>query len=1047
MTDNIAKYKKEFLDNLPSIFGKDGTTYELEVKFNDVTQKDHSRLMEFLDGLNLQKTKTMETDYSINRERKTSTLVYRPDGTQIYEITTLKKTPIHKKDSEDYNFKIRLSSETVRSKKNMASDSGYDERSVHTRVKERTSYSTGVIRFDLTKVDVKEKIRGRSYINYEIEIEIVAPIDESSFDELERGVYYVIQALRIESVNLYTHKERIDLIHFYNKILDAPKTNILDKTGNPILSHFVMSNARNLRLSDCRDGHIYSDEKDAYRYSFTHKADGIRRLLIFGETGIWLVYAPYIFNLLFRYEDFKDNKEAYSYLTSLVGSIFDGEEIQKNMRVGMTDSQSKSGINAEHFYVPFDCMALGGDRSIQKMDLFARQSSIDILSIFNKIPNPILSIYRKEFLEVNSPERMFTILGDLEKKRDQLPFQTDGYLVTPINSPYFTDLSMIPLHRRNLKENPEICKLKPEDELTIDMRRVDESDGKINLYVNKVIGRGAAGKTTITPIIFTGSTFNKFGPENILWDKEILNDSKNNDIIEFKPIFPKNLGGKILLTPKMIRTEKTRPNKEEIANAVWDDIHRPFKIKTLYGETFDLVRQYHNQVKKSLIKSIHDDAQVIDIGFGRGGDINKFNGPGSKKHKGFSKFLAVEPSLKNIEEFEGRKKSIYNWDEISTKFKLLNMYGQDRRLVSEAADFFGWKEGVPSGKPLVISMMISLSFFFGPDNGYINLQKNILEMSRLSGASSVTFIGMTVDGDSVKRMFGNERKMNLGVAQMTFDGKNTVTVNVEDSIVQNQTEYLVPTKTFLSELKPVETHIEKCDNETILSENEKIFSSTFVTFIATLKEGEKGKIDAFPKRQTSSFISTYKPPVILHPHFKTDEKGNDYVKVANDDDANSIFACIGNIGIINPVKKRRVKESGPVVRNHYLRWLMSECKERSYTQANTNDNSVEPEFRSKMTRNANFFVHKPYMDKFPIFKHLHDWLLSSHPFRHEQLDLIGYCFGIKISVVNDDSKQIGEISNFAPPSPNEKVSTICITDNGSKYYNIALKRKDGKLTY
>jgi hypothetical protein len=1030
MTDNITKYKKDILQKIRDDHIEAKSFHELEVKFKDINHQDYLNLMKRLDTLKLLRTSTMSNDYTINKNRISSSTIRGANNAILYNIVKMSKRRIYDELVEEYGFKISLSEEKTLKSEIVADDASYESSSTHTRIKERTSYSTGTIRFDLTKV----KTIGSTRIgvdSYEIEVEVISTIDDNSMDELEKCTYYVIKSLQEESVNIYTHIERENLIHLYNKVLDAPETNTL-KHNKPILSHFIMSNARNLRLTDCRNGYIHSEEKGSFEYTFTHKADGIRRLMVFDLIGIWLVYAPYTFNLLFRYEQFTG--ATLSYLKSFIGTIFDGEEIRNDSRHG------NNFKDILHLYIPFDCMAVNHNKSIQMMDLLERQKAMRILEAFNDMPDKVLGIYIKDFLLIDSPEDVFTSIGELEKKREELPFKTDGYLVTPNNSPYFTDLSRVPLGTRNLKVNPEICKLKPKEELTIDMRRRDNSDGSVSFLVNEVTNIKNSGRTTILPVPFEGSFYNKFNPaEGFKWDNSIMKDSKKGDIIEFKPVYPQEKGGKYYLEPKMIRPYKLNPNKKEIASAVWDDIHRPFDINTLNGNTFDLLRQYHNQTKKDIIRSIEKDAQVIDIGFGRGGDINKYNS--------FSKFLAIEPDRENIKQFQERKKTIYNWNTIEPKFKLIEMGGEDPRIIGEARKFFGWIDGKPSGKPLVISMMLSLSFFFGEENLYLKLIKNIKALSELSGASSVTFIGMTIDGDSLKKIFDSEGKANLGPAQMVYDKNNTVTISIDgDTIVKDQTEYLVPTEYFISMLNPQQKHIDRCNKETILTKNEKIFTSTFLTFIVTLKESGSNHSKTVPDAKKS--IVRYLKPTIIHPIFYVDDNGIKHSIVSNMDDANSIFACIGKVGIKHRTKGYRVKMDGFSVRGIYLKWLMSESEQKDRIEKMYPENPVEDGFKELMSRHANFYVYEPYVDKFDNFEQLYDCLASDTPFNHEFLDIIGYCFDLTISIVNRDNKVIGGISNFRGDLEDQDSCIFYMDEtNGSTYSNIATVSDNGTLSY
>jgi hypothetical protein len=539
-------------------------------------------------------------------------------------------------------------------------------------------------------------------------------------------------------------------------------------------------------------------------------------------------------------------------------------------------------------------------------------------------------------------------------------------------------------------------------------------------YINeRVTVRG--GRPIIKPVPFEGSLFNPFDQTtNIDWDHPMMKDIKVDDIVELGPT---NVGGKIVMVPIKFRKDKNNPNGKEIALAVWDDIIKPLKIDTVKGKTFDLQRLYHNDVKRKLIAEsskiagIQYEPDVLDIGFGRGGDIDK--------HKFLNKMFAVEPDQNNIDQWQERLERNHRKEKLSRDLKVFKAGGEDPRIVEEAIRFFGWSESSPSGRPFIITMMLSLSFFFGPEKYHEQLAKNINKLVTHAikcGAISVKFVGMTIDGDLLRKTFGEKKILDLGSVNMEYNGRDKVVINFPGTILlENQVEYLVPLTMFIKSIgieikrKPL---INICNDQRLLSKNEQIFTSMFKTFS----------------------VEYYRLKVVKEVFTLPTESGI----FPNGDPGNSVFAAIS--------KCLSGTYTGKQLRHGYLLWLFAESKYSVVDVLSQYDglSPVPPEYASNMPINANYYTVKAYDDllknvdgEIKGIQYIRLLLENNDPLPHIVLTLIGLYLGVNIDI--DIQGEITTISNYGNEIYQKRIKIT--TSDYKTYHSVGVKQRDGNINY
>ncbi len=752
-------------------------------KFNPgVNRQVFNRIKNYFDA-RLTPINLRSTDYIMGKVRKT---IIGPqnnkDNDQVLWIT---KQRIW--NSPDKNYGIRYSMSNEDPVEAIPEDVFVPD---IIREKNRSTYLVfgNAVRIDITLVNMiqgssskNSKSKTKDDVTYEVEIELVNP---SKIDLFEKAIIVTLRLI-LDSIKLYTETERKQIVDYTNYVLGSKKRGILD--------HYPLVQARNLKVRDMVYGGLIGNNKTGY--SVTHKADGNRKLLVFHRSGIWLVMAPNFVNLI--------SKQQIPYL---YGCILDGELIPMNKRL---EGASLSKI----WFLAFDALAWNDDASIQTKHHGQRMQYAQMVSEKTKdvLDSSIISIDTKSFKNFSTPQEFFKVMRDMFRTQPLLVYQQDGFMFTPQNTEYNPNSDKNPLYKRILTQYPDICKWKPKEQLTMDFQIkweiLPDAKRRIILYTSK------KGK----PILFRGSSIFPYNDE-IDSEHPLTNSLPNNTIVEYGWDYEKEL-----LYPHLVRNNKTKPNKLDIVEDIWNDIHIPLDAETMKGNTFTLLRKYHNRIKKKLFNSV-DGKYLLDIGSGKGGDINKW--------RKFDKIVAVEPNSEHIEELKRRLKSAG----IENKVFILQAGGEDTEQIQKAVKKF------IGGRVDVVSMMLSLTFFWQSQSLVKALSNTIITNIKPQGK----YIFFTMDGNLVEQTFepafdtgpiltGIEFK-NLGPAKLEyFPNKNPkeLHIDIKNTIVTDQTEWLVRLDDLFNLLGeygfsyPKNKDIHKADEEKFLTNDEIIMTQMY----------------------------------------------------------------------------------------------------------------------------------------------------------------------------------------------------------------------------
>jgi hypothetical protein len=266
-----------------------------------------------------------------------------------------------------------------------------------------------------------------------------------------------------------------------------------------------------------------------------------------------------------------------------------------------------------------------------------------------------------------------------------------------------------------------------------------------------------------------------------------------------------------LFYPLRVRTDKDRPNFIDVAVDFWNDINNDIKLSKLISKPLYLKnpqddwKNYRkncaNKEKNKLIKTIDPSNIVVDIGFGKGGDIFKY------EEQGIKRIIGIEPDLNNILEFFNRLKiTDYDLDDLQkskifdriVKVKdseihitIINRSASDSDISDIILKIL--KDNVQN---IVVTMFFSLTYFFNPYDDFVKLIYNICKINPLQ------IIGTVMDGKKTKqflnKFYWNSQKCGL---ELKLISQNKLFISIaESATVSGHNEYLTDLDRFENNL-------------------------------------------------------------------------------------------------------------------------------------------------------------------------------------------------------------------------------------------------------
>jgi len=244
------------------------------------------------------------------------------------------------------------------------------------------------------------------------------------------------------------------------------------------------------------------------------------------------------------------------------------------------------------------------------------------------------------------------------------------------------------------------------------------------------------------------------------------------------------------------RPDKLNPNYIKVAEDFWYDINNPIPItdlskieleiserKTRDNKSMDWeeYRTYSKKRKKEVIEANLDkNSIVIDVGFGKGGDIERY------MTHGITNIIGIEPDKKNIAAYRERYKGKFTIvsspegpDVYNLKIKgrnveilLINDSASNKSIIPIIKDYLKDKEV----RPVAVCMFFSLTYFFGPDDSFVNLINIMMEFNPRK------ILGAVMDGERTKNFIHNftwnQEKCGF---KLKLNKDNTIDIEIKDS--------------------------------------------------------------------------------------------------------------------------------------------------------------------------------------------------------------------------------------------------------------------------
>ena len=600
-------------------------------------------------------------------------------------------------------------------------------------------------------------------------------------------------------------KKHIALAPATGKNAEMCANNYFDKGKRKLQPYKLWSNywnrPKNIKLKNLLDPKC--------RWALTLKYDGVRSFLFIHEYGVYMINPPYTliymgkgdkgmsgtlldgefisdldkttnlytritfwaFDILFyRGEDYRSKRliERLSILDSSVKELHENHRNFPYLKKKKFLQKDSLAFFAEHFqekdtdiYENIRYLLRENKESLRKIETYLNNKEINIpeemvkvllkkiegLLEQNRMPEEeIKEVLTESGLSKSNSKSIFKNIKIALKESNEIAEKTDGLIFQP----YIWYC------------NPYTFKWKPPMQLTIDfyLKRMTKKnvtdlgreflDGYYYYYTmvgdkknGMKIFKGDYSHPYIGYIREDSNTINEGGEPidgrivECEWRKYEADDEEAGDDDEDDSDF----------VPLRIRVDRTRPNDERpTAISVWQDINNPITQNTIEGRNIKIMRKYHNEVKMDLLaRTFGPGATILDIGSGRGGDIQKWRALGLKK------VYAMEPDTGNsIKEFRERleqDKKNKRKNEIDKDIPftypdvtLLN-YGSHKtnRIKIQLKEDKTTLDGIVA--------FFSLTFFPKSEKMYNNLL-NTIDLLPVGGK----FIGIVLSGEEVKTL-------------------------------------------------------------------------------------------------------------------------------------------------------------------------------------------------------------------------------------------------------------------------------------------------------
>ena len=691
-----------------------------------------------------------------------STVNYYDNDIRTIDGIAQQKIKIADTDISFVNIDIRLSKSKEETKSKEPSG-----KVKFTRKRTRYVFVFDYYNIELTVVDDGKLI-------YEVEIEFTKlPLD---INKVMLPLKFVLELMFPKRISLINESEYIETTRQYNKLFEGY---IRSQNINVPYRKIVRfeNKPRNIKRHDIQNMN---------NYSVTNKLNGIGAFMMISEKGLHIINQTDIDNL--------SRKTIGEY----TGTLFHGEWFEKG------------------FYI-FDVLKFQGIDITTKTHPQRLKFAEEILPLLI----PILlesgvNIEIKTFICTGNLERdILNIMRYMYNRYGSKALENnDGIMFTPVEMPYlnkdtlkfkFPSTMTIDFYIDNKNEEFSFSSISSErkDKTTFNVKVYDKSDKKV---------------------LFDSTFKHKLNPILTVYPNDVLYSSLDNGMIVEALYDRENK----TFVPTRIRDDKDMPNFIGVASDVFNDIMDPLELDTLVKLIHDKyvyskkevdsdkkekkyyttkkeykkkeikedclegMRKYNNNIKRDLIMEYTREKKVLDLGFGYGGDIHKYADADVEFVWG------VEPNDDNYKEAQKR---ILAKSSMKDKVKIIPLKAQ------ESGDIFDKMKDSKKRdqKADVVASFFSLTFFFENEKELDRLINTVAQGVKLGGY----FIGTTMDGESTYNYFKDKIDISIpNCYEMSkhyedddkFELGKKIKINLDDTIVKDQFEYLVFFDLFVTKL-------------------------------------------------------------------------------------------------------------------------------------------------------------------------------------------------------------------------------------------------------
>lgn len=654
---------------------------EVELRFKEpglqgVEYDTYCRIIEYFQKLNSWKRTTEKSTVSFYKHKRNNHEIRVVNGVaeekrRVYVQNSVLRNKL-KMIEDEYNVRC---SESIEKKVNVRLS---DYNKIFERQRSRVSFRKGSLRVDISQVKQKDNIQ------FEIEMEIIGKIDDGV---IVKGVMEMIQLVQGGN-NVFTNTQF--------RAIDAEFGNLLSmkyvKFPGPL--------PYTLTTDDI--------DKISCGYSVTDKADGMRYILFSNKIGqIFLISRPKGKSLSYKYFGVSPVKNV----------ILDGELVKNT-------------------YYAFDILYYGGDLREKHLEdrLNALAKAVSDYGLYkstpaasvgrNKLNNKMgIKIKMKTFyISESGGSKKFKFTDRLKTKlrmskdifetaykiyKKSHPYELDGVIFTPIHKGYYNDRIF------KWKEFNTVDFYCDNKKLHI-AGHVPNGKG-FNEYKNLpfegVDGRGGfkfmKGRNIldVQNNIFVDKAANKLTREGVAGKSF---EKHNGFVVECK------YNGTEFVFMKR-RSDKVKANNINVTNDAWKAIRNPVNLKNLNKSVYSCIRKYHNAIKKYLITKHCKAVDVLDIGSGAGGDIQKYVDAQSKSVIGIDivdvqypypkhmKFIKVSNPIYSVQDvLDNHKISQKKFDVINIHFAMHYFFKNQNTLDNFAVNVF---ESLKKGGRLIATVI------------------------------------------------------------------------------------------------------------------------------------------------------------------------------------------------------------------------------------------------------------------------------------------------------------------------------------------------------